>query len=111
MTSDYLKRLGAQGHLKVKEALRKWDPIGVYGMDSTWPDDEYDGYSGAVVGFLDQGSPKEEILRYLERVCVERMEIPFDRARASSVVEELVVFWPKWRKELKELGPHYIPET
>ena len=49
MDSDYLKRLDVQGHLKVKEALRKWDPIGVYGPGSRWPDDEYDAYSGPVV--------------------------------------------------------------
>ncbi len=107
MTSDYLKQLGAQGHLKVKEALRKWDPIGVYGPGSTCPDDEYDGYSGAVVGFLDHGSPKEEILRYLERVSVEHLEMSFDRARASAVIKELLVFWP----QLKELGPHHTPKA
>jgi hypothetical protein len=111
MTSDYLKQIGAQGHLKVKEALRKWDPIGVYYPGSDCPDNEYDGYSGAVVGFLDHGSPKEEILRYLERVCVEHMEMPFDRARASAAIEELLVFWPQWKKQLKELGPHHIPEA
>ena len=32
MTSDYLKRLNVQGHHKVKEALRKWDPIGVFDL-------------------------------------------------------------------------------
>jgi hypothetical protein len=111
MPSDYLKQLGAQGHLKVKEALRKWDPIGVYGPASAWPDDEYDGYSGSIVSLLDHEAPKERIVTHLERVCVESMECQFDRARAESVVDELLAFWPKWKKELKELGPHHIADA
>ena len=104
MTSDYLKRLDTQGHLKVMEALRKWDPIGVYGPGSGCPDDEYDAYSGPVVSLLDSGAPKEKIVQYLRSVCVERMEIGFDRPRAEKIVEELMAFWPTWKKQLKELG-------
>lgn len=110
MTSDYLKRLDVQGHLKVKEALRKWDPIGVYGPNSNWPDDEYDGYSGTVVELIDRGASKDEIVKYLERVCVQHMEMPVDRARAETVVEEVLAFWPVWKKELKEKGPLHLIE-
>ena len=108
MTSDYLKRLDVKGHLKVKEALRKWDPIGVLGADPTWPDDEYDAYAGPVVMMLDAGAAKEKVVKYLEDVCVERIEMPFDRALAEKIVDELLEFWPKWKKELWERGPHYV---
>lgn len=99
--SDYLMRPDAQGHLKVMEALRKWDPIGVFGADSDWPSDEYDAYAAPVVSYLDRGASKEVIVKYLEDVCVKRMEVSFDRSRAEVIVDELLVFWSKWKKQLK----------
>lgn len=86
MASDYLKQVGAQGHLKVKEVLRKWDPIGVYYPGSTCPDDEYDSYSGAVVDFLDHGSPKVEILRYLDGPARARLLIRGAAGQAAAQV-------------------------
>ena len=110
MTSDYLKRLDIQGHLRVMAALRRWDPIGVYGSGSTCPDDEYDAYSVPVVNLLDAGAPKEKIVQYLQSVVVDRMEIGFDRPHTEKIVEELMAFWPAWKKQLKELGPDHILE-
>ena len=110
MTSDYLKRLGAQGHLKVKQALRRWDPIGVYEGGGDWPDDEYDGYSAPVVRLLDVGAPKEEVMKYLRAVCVNSLEMPFDAAHTAPLVDELLAFWPKWKKEVQQLGPEHILE-
>ena len=49
--SEYLKRPDAQGHLKVMELLRKWDPIGVITKENQ---DEYDMYSADIVRLLDQ---------------------------------------------------------
>jgi len=108
MTSEYLKRLDVQGHIRVKEALRRWDPIGVYGPGSTCPDDEYDSYSVPIMSLLDSGAPKERIVEYLRSVCVEHMEIGFDRPLTERIVEELLAFWPVWKQQMKELGPHHL---
>jgi hypothetical protein len=105
MPSKYLRRLDAQGHLKVKEALRQWDPIGVLGSDPTWPDDEYDAYAGPVVHYLDAGAKKEALIKYLEEVCTERIGVPFDRPLTEKIIDELLVFWPLWKKEMQDLGP------
>ena len=86
------------------------DPIGVYGPGSNWPDDEYDGYSFAVVDLIDRGAAKEEIVKYLERVCVQHMELPFDRTRTETVIDEVLAFWPTWQKELEEKGPLHLIE-
>ncbi len=110
MTSDYLKRLDVQGHLKVKEALRKWDPIGVYGSDSDWPDDEYDSYSGPIVSFLDSGAPKERILEYLHDICERHITLPFDRPKTEKIIDELIIYWPTWKKQMKDLGPNHTIE-
>jgi hypothetical protein len=110
MSSDYLKRLDVQGHLKVKEALRKWDPIGVFSLEGDWPDDEYDAYSGHVVGLLDRGASKEEIVAYLKKTCVEHIGVGFDRPRTESIVEGLIAFGPVWQQKVRDLGPDYISE-
>ena len=110
MTSEYLKRLGAQGHFQVKAALRKWDPIGVYAEGHDWPDDEYDGYSATVVRLLDSGVPKEEIVKYLRAVCVNSIEMPFDQSHTERIVEELLAFWPAWKAKVRELGPDHVDE-
>lgn len=107
MTSDYLKRLDVQGHLKVKEALRKWDPIGVFDLDPPWPDDEYDSYSGPIVTMLDAGAPKEKMVKYLEGVCVDHIGMPFDRMRTERILDELLAFWPKWKKQMQGHGPNH----
>jgi hypothetical protein len=38
------------------------------------------------------------------------MEIGFNRPHTEKIVEELMAFWPVWKKQLKELGPHHILE-
>lgn len=110
MASDYLKRLDVQGHLRVKDALRKWDPIGVYSIGADWPDDEYDAYSGPVVSLLDSGASRDAIVSYLERICVHHIGVGFDGARTEVVVDELLQFWPSWKQKVRELGPNHIDE-
>ena len=107
MTSDYLKRLGVQGHLKVKQALRKWDPIGVFNIDDDWPEDEYDSYSGHVVGLLDRGASKEEIVAYLRTTCEQHIGVGFDRLKTERIVADLLAYWPQWKKQIRELGPDH----
>lgn len=104
MNSDYLRRLDVQGHLKVMEALRKWDPIGVFKIDPAWPADEYDGYSGPLVTMLDAHTPKQKMVNYLERICVEHICVSFDRDHTEKILDELIEFWPRWKKDLRERG-------
>lgn len=110
MSSDYLKRLDVQGYLRVKRALVEWDPTGVLDAVSDWPDDEYDAYTAPVVRLLDQGASKEEILTYLRICCEEAMCVGFDHPKASRIVDELIAFWPQWKKQLHELGPDHQVE-
>jgi hypothetical protein len=110
MTCDYIKRLGAQGHQKVRQALRKWDPIGVYRGGSDFPDDEYEAYSAPLVALLDHGRPKSEIVAYLKKVCVEQIEVAFDCRHTETIVDELLAFWPAWKAKVRDLGSDYIEE-
>jgi hypothetical protein len=108
--SEYLQRLGAQGHLRVKAMLRSWDPIGVYGPDSDAPNDEYDSYSAPIVCMLDSGAGREAIVVYLESVCLNSIEVPFDRRRTEILVEELIAFWLRWQERVRAFGPDHIDE-
>ena len=110
MTSDYLRRLDVQGHLKVMEALRKWDPIGVFEIDPNWPADEYDRFSAPILNMLDANAPKEKMVKYLEGICVGHIGVSFDRSHTEKVLDELIDFWPRWKKELQERGPQTLIE-
>jgi|GEM_PF-6754760 len=101
MKSDYLRRLGAQGHLTVRKKLMEWDPIGC-GV----PEDEYDAYAGPIVSMLDHGKEKEEIVEYLRVVCEEYIGMaPHPKDRAEKIIDDLKQWWPKWKNEVEELGP------
>jgi hypothetical protein len=108
MKSEYLRRLGAQGHLRVKAALRKWDPLGVYGADSDCPDDEYDPYSAPIVCLLDSGASKQALVSYLRSVCETSIEVSFDEKHAEGIVDELLIYWPLWKARVRELGANHI---
>ena len=56
--------------LKVQDAIRQilfhdWDPIGI--SDQGFPDDEYDGYIGAVYKMLYENRSEEAIANFLDR--------------------------------------------
>lgn len=105
--AEYLRRLGSLGPLEVKRALRAWDPMGVYGSDSGAPDDEYEGYSATVVALLDRGS-KPDLMTYLEKACVEHLEVPFDARKTEAMVDELMKFWREWKERVQLLGAEHI---
>ena len=69
--SEYLHRPDVQGHLKIMELLRKWDPIGVYYPGSDCPLDEYDGYSATIVRMLDAGVSEKELFKHLYQIKLE----------------------------------------
>ena len=94
--SEYVKRPDVQGHLKVMECLRKWDPIGVIN-DPNWPDNEYDGYSAAIVHMLDSGVSKKDLLKHLKKICIENIGIGFDKVKTEKIVDEMLAFWKDWK--------------
>lgn len=92
--SEYLKRPDAQGHLKVMELLRKWDPIGVITKENQ---DEYDMYSADIVRLLDRGCSADDLAAVLAKVQKEHMGLTPNAAHDASIASELVGWWRKWK--------------
>ena len=91
--SSYLKRPGAQRHMKVLEVLRKWDPIGVLD-DPAWPRDEYDAYAPDLIRMLDAQRPRDEMVRHLGWIVSDHMCLGCDdREHTIRCVQELIDFW------------------
>ena len=88
---DYLRLPQNQPHLKVLAVLRRWDPIGVIDEDNQ---DEYDGYTFAVVRLLDRGATVDEIVDYMRLVVMDRMELSvFDEPHSRDCAQELIDYW------------------
>ena|SRR5271170_3998379 len=70
---------------------RDWDPIGVFGIDENWPDDEYESYVGRFATLLRSNAHDEQFFEYMEWAELENMGLsrPFDRMRAKMVIEAL----------------------
>lgn len=94
MESEYTHRPDAKGHLKVMALLRQWDPIGVITAENQ---DEYDGYSAAIVRMLDAGIPEKELLGFMKRIVTDSMGISCDEGRTREIAHELVEFWREWK--------------
>jgi hypothetical protein len=88
--SDYLNMPQNQPHLKVMAVLRRWDPIGVICEDNQ---DEYDSYSGYIVGMLDRGATVDDVVEYMRWVVTNRMGIRFDEPHSRDCAEELMRYW------------------
>ena len=95
--SDYLKRPDAAGYLKVLEALRQWDPIGVLQSDANWPRDGYDAYAPEIVRLLDAGTTADHLTQVLHRIAEENMGLKSDPERDARIAAELVAFWRAWK--------------
>lgn len=70
----------------------KWDPIGLGGLDDTWPADEYDAYLLQAAGRVWNGQSNEEVADYLIRIETEHMGMdaaPGIRQRAFDVVKSI----------------------
>jgi len=95
--SEYLHRPDAQGHLKIMELLRKWDPIGVYYPESDCPLDEYDGYSATIVRMLDAGVSEKELFKHLYRIETDHMGLKGNKQNTKSIAKEMIAFWKAWK--------------
>jgi hypothetical protein len=95
--SDYLKRPDARGFLAVKDALRRWDPIGVYEIDPNWPDDEYDGYISEIIRILDAGGNVQQVSALLLHFASDNMAVNADHEQTLHIAAELVELWKELR--------------
>ena len=96
MESEYLKRADVQGHLKVMELLRKWDPIGILQIPNA-PKDEYDIYSAEIVRLLDAGIPAEPLAKHLNDIAIHRMGLTRDISSDRPIAREMVSYWVSWK--------------
>lgn len=60
MAEDYTRAIK-----ELQRLLNDWDPIGVFGDDSDWPDDEYECMYYPLLGRLRRGESAREIADYL----------------------------------------------
>jgi len=95
--SKYLQRPDVQGHLKIMELLRKWDPIGVFGIDDDWPKDEYDGYSATIVRMLDAEISERDLFKHLYQIETEHMGLNGNKKNTKSITKEMIAFWKEWK--------------
>jgi hypothetical protein len=97
MSSDDLERPDAKEYLRVQEAIRRWDPIGVHGPGSDWSDDEYSMYTPTIIRMLDARVTAMELSEHLRSLVVERTELPNDDSKNIAIATELVGSWSDWK--------------
>lgn len=80
----------------VKEALRRWDPIGVidHTGEDTIADDEYDSYASGVLKYLHGGANSKGIANHLAQIRTVSMCLGNKRAseREDELGEKLVAW-------------------
>lgn len=92
---DYFSHPEFAGHFKVMEVLRRWDPIGVIGVDNQ---DEYGGYSVGFMRLLDAGASVDDLVAEMRGIVLEHMGMPrFHEPHARDCAAELVTFWRSWK--------------
>jgi hypothetical protein len=95
LKSDYLSRPDVQGHLRVLEVLREWDPIGVISESHR---DEYDGYAPELIQMLDAGASPEFVSNWLVDMATNYMGLSLvDRRHAFACAKKLTDFWHVWK--------------
>ncbi len=94
--SEYLRRPDAEGHLKVLEVLRQWDPIGVI---SEQHQDEYDSYAPRLIRLLDAGCTVGQLARELYKIKTQEMGLggSWLGIRERQIAKNLVVWWGEWK--------------
>jgi len=101
--SEYLRRPDLQGHLKVQEVLRDWDPIGVDPNTTPGAFDEYDSYAGPIMAELNGGADVEHMVDWLRRSATEHMGLnDFDEGQARRLMQELKKWWIAWKDQLEQ---------
>ena len=93
--ADHLHPRRLAAYARVRDVLRKWDPIGVICEANQ---DEYDSYAQEFVSWLDRQVPVDQIVGFMRHLSVDRMGLgAFDEPHARSCASELVQFWRSWK--------------
>lgn len=93
--SDHLHPRRVAAYAKIREVLRRWDPIGAICESNQ---DEYDSYAMDFASRLDRRGSVDEILALMRRLGVECMGLrAIDEARARACATELVEYWRSWK--------------
>ena len=96
LKSDYLARPDVQGHLKVRQVLREWDPIGVI---SESDQDEYDSYVPELIRMLDAGATTEFVSNWLIDVAKRRMgQRRVNERHTFDCAKKLTDYWREWKQ-------------
>lgn len=99
--SEYLRDAAAQGHLKVLEVLRDWDPIGVEPNKNPGCFDEYDSYAGPIMHELNGGADIEAMVAWLRKSATEYMGLSyFDENHAKQLMMKLKEWWADWKHSM-----------
>lgn len=101
--SEYLGRPDVQGHLKVQEVLREWDPIGVEPNENPGCFDGYDSYAGPIMHELNGDADMEVMVAWLRRSAAEHMGLSsFNENHARQLMKDLKEWWVEWKRQINE---------
>lgn len=101
--SEYVREAAAQGHLKVMEILREWDPIGVEPNNNPACFDEYDCYAGSIMHELNGDADIEQMVDWLRKSATEHMGLSsFNEKLARKLMIELKEWWIAWKEQLNQ---------
>ena len=70
----------------IKRLWIEFDPIGVYGPGSDWPDDEYNSYLGLTLELLEHNASFEQIKNEIHSIVHDHMMTSV----SSSAIDEFV---------------------
>ncbi len=82
-------------HVVISRMLRSWDPIGVFAMDSDWPQDEYESYVPHVIKALTSGASKRVIRDLLGGFRVDHMCLKSNLETDGRIAREICAAWSK----------------
>lgn len=77
---------------ELREIINRWDPIGVFKMDSARPKDESECVAGPVMRMLEAGRSVDEITQYLEEEVREHVGLESVHGAAAHCATEAI----KW---------------
>ena len=75
--------------------LRQWDPIGVFGNQSDWPEDKYEAYVSPIVAALKTGADEQTIRQQLEGIRTDHMGLQPSLSADADAARQICCAWAK----------------
>lgn len=75
--------------------FRQWDPIGVYDIEGL--EDEYRAYLPAFWRLVSDGAPEQQVVDYLRKIEVERIELEGTPEHRLDIVRKAYALVAAWR--------------